>query len=1298
MASIRWKPVIVGLAVLLIGLGLTAGLTRFHATQNRYIAEQQLALRGLSLADTVAQRIDNFRHGLLGLRGALSISEDRRLSYREYVKAVNLEQEYPGSLAFGFAQRVTQEQVPDLLEKIGRDVRLEAVEVNRGDRYLVVESSGDVKPGVDLASLPMVRATGLRATWTGDVALSPPIAAIDGKSASFFYLAPVYKNGVVPETIHQREHLIEGWLYIHISGERLMAGISDESLAFKLIDHDNPDEDFVVFESDKAMFPASEGGAPALHGKEFQLKFGGRHWSLVVKPLPPFWTALGQVPVFITLLIGVVVSTLAALLSFILLSSQFRAEKKALAMTLALRESEERVRTILDYASIGIGFSRNQLIVHCNPKFAEIFGWASAEAMAGLPGATFWPDAATYAEVGRSAGPVLAGGGVYDTERPMRRQDGSLFMAHVVAKAIDPAFPDRGTIWLTDDVTEKLAAQRSIRESREQLAQIVNASPIASFVLDAGHRVIYWNPACVTLTGIDAEKMLGSTEVWRAFYSTQRQTMADLVLDGAPDQIIADNYELFSRSPLVNGAFQAENFFPDVGGDGRWLYFTAVPLRNSDGEITGVIETIQDVSHRRRDQKVLEDRVNERTSELQQQLHFMKQLIEAIPGPVYYKDSEGRFLGCNSAFENYAGKPAGVLVGNRTLGGAGGTEDDPHLEVDDQLLADPGKKVYERQLRYADGQTREVMLHMATFTRPDGRVGGLVGLMLDITERKRMEDDLRQAATVFENAAEGVTITAADGRIIAINSAFRAMTGYEEDELVGHDLEFLRSPHHEQAFYDLIQTIIAREHRWSGEVWCQRKSSEVFPAWVSIAAVYDSQHRIASYVATSSDISRQKENERRIERLAFSDSLTELPNRRLLRDRLQSAVASCAREGVHGALLFIDLDDFKTLNDTLGHDIGDLLLQQVAESLLTCVRETDTVARLGGDEFVILLERLSTDSLDAAAQAESVGRKIIATISRPYQLGSYTHRTTPSIGVALFSEFKESIDELLKQADLAMYEAKASGRNTMCFFNPAMEERISRRVALEAELRDAIIYEKLELYYQAQVVGDGRLTGAEVLLRWRHAERGMISPAEFIPLAEDTGLILPLGHWVMQTACTQLAIWAKQPEMAHLTVSVNVSARQFSQPNFVEEVESIVAYHGIQPQRLKLELTESLLVSDVEEIIVKMSALKAKGVGFSLDDFGTGYSSLSYLKRLPLDQLKIDQGFVKDILTDPNDAAIAKMVIALSESMGLAVIAEGVEIKAQADFLSHLGCHAYQGYLFSRPLPVAEFEIYAQTL
>jgi diguanylate cyclase (GGDEF)-like protein/PAS domain S-box-containing protein len=756
-------------------------------------------------------------------------------------------------------------------------------------------------------------------------------------------------------------------------------------------------------------------------------------------------------------------------------------------------------------------------------------------------------------------------------------------------------------------------------------------------------------------------------------------------------------------TPLLSAAqpFHTELYMRRQDGAALWINLIGY-VSNAKKTDQGTIWLLEDrTAFKRADEALhrsheeLEERVAERTSELSQQLHFVKQLIEAIPGPVFYKDAEARYLGCNRAFETVIGRSASELIGKTAHDIAPAELADQYHAADQLLFNRPGSQVYESLVRYANGEMRDVMFHKATFSRADGLVGGLVGVMLDITERKLMEDTLRQAATVFESSAEGVIITAPDASIIAVNRAFTQITGYEECEVIGQNPRFLQSGRHNKKFYREMWGRIFREGRWQGEVWNRRKNGDIFPESLSIAAVRNKEGRVTNYVSTFSDITQRKQNEERIQQLAFSDPLTNLPNRRLLLDRLQHALATSSRSKRPGALFFIDLDDFKDLNDTRGHDIGDLLLRQVAERLVKCVRAGDTVARFGGDEFVVMLQDLSEKLQEATSQVKLIGEQILAALNEPYLLEDRPQHSTPSIGVTLFGNHHTSVDELLKQADLAMYQAKGSGRNALRFFDPEMQIVVSARVAMEADLRLGVQQNQLLLHYQPQLDHLGHIIGAEALVRWNHPLRGLIAPVEFIPLAEETGLILQLGLWVLETACVQLSAWAKRPETAHLTLAVNVSAHQFHQSNFVSQVLAKLDSHGVDPEKLKLEMTESLLLKNAENIIDKMNALKARGVGFSLDDFGTGYSSLSYLKRLPLDQLKIDQSFVRDILSDPNDTAIAKTIIALAQSLGLNVIAEGVETAAQRNFLASSGCHAYQGYFFSRPLSIEAFEQFA---
>ncbi|MCX7192274.1 MAG: EAL domain-containing protein, partial [Proteobacteria bacterium] len=559
----------------------------------------------------------------------------------------------------------------------------------------------------------------------------------------------------------------------------------------------------------------------------------------------------------------------------------------------------------------------------------------------------------------------------------------------------------------------------------------------------------------------------------------------------------------------------------------------------------------------------------------------------------------------------------------------------------------------------------------------------------DITGRKQTEAELRIAATVFESQ-EGMMVTDAGQAILRVNKAFTQITGYTAKEATGKVPNLLNSGRQNTAFYALMWKSLNNTGTWEGEIWNRRKNGEVYPEYLAITAVKDSAGRVTNYVATFNDITVSKAAEDEIKNLAFYDPLTHLPNRRLLYDRLKLALSSSMRNGKKGALLFLDLDHFKNINDTLGHSMGDLLLQQVAQRLTACVREGDTVARLGGDEFVVMLEDLSENDLEAAEKAAAIGRKILDALSLTYQLATHEYRNTPSIGATLFCGHKQTIDELLKQADIAMYQVKQSGRNGLRFFDPQMQKTIENRSSLEQELRHAIEKHQLQLYYQIQVDESGRPLGAESLIRWLHPEHGLVSPVQFIPLAEETRLIVPIGYWVLDHACAQIKTWQKDPITRDLVLAVNVSAQQFHFADFADQVQAVVEHYDIRPHLLKLELTESMLVKDIESIIATMNRLKQFGIQFSLDDFGTGYSSLQYLKRLPLNQLKIDQSFVRDLCSDSSDLAIVRTIIAMAESLGFEVIAEGVETAEQRQFLLNLGCTHFQGYLFGRPVPIEQ--------
>ncbi|MDO9103781.1 MAG: EAL domain-containing protein [Methylovulum sp.] len=703
-------------------------------------------------------------------------------------------------------------------------------------------------------------------------------------------------------------------------------------------------------------------------------------------------------------------------------------------------------------------------------------------------------------------------------------------------------------------------------------------------------------------------------------------------------------------------------------------------------------ELEQEIEQRKLSQQALQDS--------EAKLHLLSKqlttLIETIPDAIFLKDGEGRWLVANE-FAQRLFKLRDVAWQGRTNLELATINPEQHTMYEkcakEEEFAWVARHLIIFQTHSVDdaGRSCEFEVRTTPLFKVDGGRKWLVVIARDISQQRSAERELRIAATAMESQ-EGIMVTDANNYILRVNSAFTRLTGYSAAEVIGKTPAILKSSRHDAAFYKALWEKLITEKQWQGEIWDRRKNGEIYPKWLTISAVTDPAGQIVNYVGAFTDLSEHKDAEAAIYRLAFYDPLTDLPNRRLLNDRLELSISCSARNHSHCAVLLIDLDNFKVINDTKGHGIGDLLLVEVSQRLKSCVRQGDTVARLGGDEFVIMLEDLDSRQDQAAVQAEAVGEKVLAMLNQPYWLDGQQHLSSASGGISLYSGIGLTAESVLKHADVAMYEAKRAGRNTLRFFDPDMQTLLETRMVLESELRQALEQEQFTLYYQVQIHNTQGVLGAEMLLRWAHPQRGLISPDRFIPIAEETGLIVPIGDWVLQTACRQLKAWAGKPLTRDLQLAVNVSVRQFSQPDFVGQLCKILEETGADATRLKLELTESLIMHNVTEAIEKMDELKRLGIRFSMDDFGTGYSSLAYLKKLPLTQLKIDQSFVRDITTDPNDAAIVQTIIGMANNLGLNVIAEGVETEEQRAGLERLGCFAYQGYLFSRPVPLAEFE------
>jgi diguanylate cyclase (GGDEF)-like protein/PAS domain S-box-containing protein len=657
-------------------------------------------------------------------------------------------------------------------------------------------------------------------------------------------------------------------------------------------------------------------------------------------------------------------------------------------------------------------------------------------------------------------------------------------------------------------------------------------------------------------------------------------------------------------------------------------------------------------------------------------------------------DREGRFTYLNEQAERLLGRSATELLGRHIWNCFQKTV---RMRLEEEFR----RSLADDQVLEAEELDARLSARIEVRGYPFG--AGLAVHLRDVTARHKAQEHLRLLESSIARLNDIVIITEAGPfnepgpRIVFVNEAFERRTGYMRDEVLGRTPRLLQGEGTQRRELDRIRAALEQWQPARVDLINYKKNGEPFWVDLEVSPVWDEARRLTHWVAVGRDITERKTAEEKIQYLAFYDPLTRLPNRQLLLDRLERALSDQDHPR-EGALMFIDLDNFKVLNDTLGHQKGDQLLQQVAERLRSCVHRGDTVARLGGDEFVILLENSGHKPLEPAAAARIVSDRILARLGEPYVLSGHLHHSTCSIGVTLFGRAPWTVSELLKQADLAMYQAKNAGRNTVCFFDPEMQAVVTANAALATDLRQAWRESQFLIDYQPQVGADGRMTGVEALLRWRHPQRNMVAPSHFVSTAEETSLIIPIGRWVLEQACAQLAEWAKRPDRRHLSIAVNVSVRQFRHPDFVDEVMTAIANAGIAPHKLKLELTESLLAEGIEVTVAKMGSLKDMGVTLSLDDFGMGYSSLSYLKRLPLDQLKIDREFVKDILTDANDAAIARTIIGLAQSLGLSVIAEGVETNAQRAFLAQQGCLEYQGYLFCKPLPIARLEAFMDEL
>ena len=819
-----------------------------------------------------------------------------------------------------------------------------------------------------------------------------------------------------------------------------------------------------------------------------------------------------------------------------------------------MRQKLLEYQAILANASVGIMFTRDRRVLHCNPRFSEIFGWPHGE-LVGQPGSVFYLSDADYAAIGRVAGPILSSGGLLDHEMPMRRKDGSTVFCHLRAKAINPANTAEGAIWIAEDVGERQHAEARLQDLLlKQQAILENASVGILFTRDSV--IVHCNPRMEAMFGWASDTLNGKRS--EVFFKD------------------AEDFQRFAEAvgPSLGAGERVDVEWRNVRRDGSsfWCRHLAKALPTTDGsqstiwisdDITGSKAALEALANAHRE---LEQRVKERTAELETAHQQLDTMFQSAPLAIYARDRSGIVTSWNPAAERMFGVTADEAVGHS----------------------------------------------VSTIPR----------------------DQLGESELLRQRVLAGETLI---------------------------QLELLR----------------------------QKKDGTPIYISLTVAPLRDSSGEIDGFLTIAADISERKVAEKQIEFLAYHDALTGLPNRLLLQDRFDQAVAHAERMGTRVALMFMDLDNFKQINDTLGHATGDVLLKAVSGRLRECVRETDTISRQGGDEFVLVV----SDLHDGHAAVPLVA-KIMARMQEPVRVDGNELSTSASIGVTLYPDDGTDFNTLLKNADTAMYRAKETGRNTYHFFNEEMSLQAHDHLMLRAGLRRAAEQGELELHYQPQIdLSSGHVVGAEALLRWNHPELGQVPPNRFIPVAEESGLIVSIGEWVIREACRQASVW-QTAGLPHISVAVNLSAVQFKRGNVEQVVMRALEDSGLPPTCLELELTESVLIQNVEQVLASVKRLKLLGVKLAIDDFGTGYSSLSYLKRFDVDKLKIDQSFVRDLASDPDDAAIVRAIIQMARSLKLTTIAEGVETAAMLEQLRLFQCDQVQGYHLARPMPAADFGRY----
>ena len=1297
----------------LMGMILTVGLWEYNKEQQSKHLVKEFNFTTEQIVNNVYNRIYGYEIAMRGVKayfqGSDNVTPDE---FKKYISDLQIDKAKSGIQGVGLVELVYDSNksahIQSQRNKLHKNYQIRPVGHREFYAPIVkMEPLNDENMkaiGFDVLTNPAAKFAMEQSRDNNSITITSPITLIQdadkNNSLAFVMYLPIYKSGKPLETISQRRMAIQSWVDVPFRINDLMSGLKGEipdDVLIEIYDGSTAIENKLMYQSHQGNDTTSTQKGPLSLVKT--LKVGGRTWTLMTRVTSNYEKRIiNQKHSDIVLFSGVAFTALIAWITWLLVNGR----QKAIT----------RYKKLFAQAGEGVLIlNQHHRIVDCNYSAEQMLGY-SRDAMLRLK----LSDILTSAELTRldEFFSELNSGSPSLREWVMRTNIGTSFVSEVSSSMLDA---DNFFVILRDLTERKSAEQKIQRLNRMYLA----LSDTNQAIVRMDNENELFQMVCKSAVDHGGMKLawigqVDESETWvypAAIYSVETRFLKKLELSDHIEQFYGDGpprVAIVENRPVIVNDIQPISSMDSDSKQFGWGSVGSFPIQRNGKQYASL--TVYHDSVNAFDKEMI-DLLVEMSGDISfaldnfdreiQRQHAEKMLLESeqklsvildnVPAYIYLKDIYDCYLFANQEVLN---------LWDVSLKDVIGASDDKFFDAEtsrrisenDKRVLVNGETIEQEEINTVarSGETRTYWSVKIPLRRTDGTIYGLCGISTDITQLKLAEADSRIAAISFESQV-GMVITDHQKIVLRVNQAYTKISGYSAQQVVGHPPKLTCPNHHDDSFKNQIWEDVDKYGVWEGETWNRRENDETYSQYLIVNAVNDADDNVTHYVISLTDITESKAAALKIEHLAYFDPLTQLPNRRLLLDRLSHAIKVSARSGQLGALLYLDLDHFKIINDSRGHDVGDLLLKQVAERLLGCVRADDTVARLGGDEYVILLEGLSKVELEAAGQIELVAHKIQDALSNPYVINKHQFNVTASIGLVPFNGQQSSSDEFLKQADIAMYHAKKSGRNAFRFFNPQMQSNINTRVLLEEELRKALVLNQFKLFYQVQVDVNGNVFGAEALIRWEHPKHGMVSPFNFIPLAEETGLILPIGNWVLNEACAQLKQWENDNATKHLSISINVSAKQFHQADFVNQVKSAVEKHQIKPMLLKLELTESMLVDNIENIITLMNGIRKLGVRFELDDFGTGYSSLQYLKRLPLHQLKIDQSFVRDITSDKSDKAIVKTIVKMAQGLGLEVIAEGVETDEQRQLLKKIGCSYYQGYLFGKPVPADVFKL-----